>query len=366
MITAEARAGRRRLDRARVVELAAPVLFGVLPVLVIAMLFVTAAGDDAVAYDFRVFYDASRDVLHGVSPYPAQDEPLAGVGRAYVYPPPTAFAVAPFTVLPAAVAGLLAMAVLVVAALAVLWLLGVSDWRCYGLVMLWPPVISAVQTGSLSILLALGVALTWRLRDRKIVAAGLTGALLAAKFFLWPLVVWLFATRRIASAIVGSAVAAALVLGSWAVIGFSGFVDYPSLLRRLDTAVGEDAYTAYVVGQDLGLPSPVARAVWLVLGLALLAAIAIVVRRGDERSAMILAIAAALALTPIVWLHYFALLVVVVALAQRSLSALWFVPLAMVVTPGSGHPAPWQTAWTLTIAAVTMGWALRLVRCAER
>ena len=75
-------------------------------------------------------------------------------------------------------------------------------------------------------------------------------------------------------------------------------------------------------------------------------------RRGDERRAFVLAIAAALALTPIVWLHYFALLVVVVAIAQPRLGLVWFVPLAMVVTPGSGHPTPFETAWTLAVAAV--------------
>jgi membrane protein implicated in regulation of membrane protease activity len=64
--------------------------------------------------------------------------------------------------------------------------------------------------------------------------------------------------------------------------------------------------------------------------------------------------AAALALTPIVWLHYFALLLVIVAIAQPSLGILWFVPLAMVVTPGSGHPTPFQTAWTLGVAAVVV------------
>ena len=39
------------------------------------------------------------------------------------------------------------MALLVGAALAIPYVLGVRDWRCYGLLLLWPPVISAVQTG---------------------------------------------------------------------------------------------------------------------------------------------------------------------------------------------------------------------------
>ena len=150
-----------------------------------------------------------------------------------------------------------------------------------------------------------------------------------------------------------------MLVVSWAAIGFAGMTDYPDLARTLEETVGEDSYTVYIVGLDLGLPSPVARGIWLALGLALVAAVVLVGRRGAERSAFVLAIAASLALTPIVWLHYFALLLVVVALAQPRLGAIWFVPLAMVITPGSGHPAPLETAATLAIAAVTVGLALR-------
>ena len=67
-------------------------------------------------------------------------------------------------------------------------------------------------------------------------------------------------------------------------------------------------------------------------------------------------------MTPIVWLHYFALLLVVVALASPRLGVLWFVPLGMVLTPGSGHPTPFQTAWTLGVAALTIALALRATR----
>jgi hypothetical protein len=110
---------------------------------------------------------------------------------------------------------------------------------------------------------------------------------------------------------------------------------------------------------DMGAPSILARAIWLALGFGLLAAVVVVGRRGGERSAFILAIAAALALTPIVWLHYFALLLVVVASAQPRLGVAWFVPLAMILTPGSGHPTSFETTATLVIAAVTIGLALR-------
>jgi len=158
------------------------------------------------------------------------------------------------------------------------------------------------------------------------------------------------------------AVAAVLVLGSWAAIGFTGLADYPDVLRRLQDVVELDSYTVYVVALDAGASTTVARALWLAVGIAVLAWVVVAARRGREREAFVLALAAALLLTPIVWLHYFALLLVVVALARTTLSLVWFVPLAMVVTPGSGQPTPFETSATLVIAAATVGlslWSLR-------
>ena len=103
-----------------------------------------------------------------------------------------------------------------------------------------------------------------------------------------------------------------------------------------------------------------ARALWLAVGLSLLGLMVMFARRGDELSAFILAIAAVLGLTPVVWLHYFVLLLVVVALASPRLSILWFAPLGMVFTPGSGLPSAFQTAWTLGVASLIVVLALRV------
>jgi hypothetical protein len=353
---------RQSLNRARVVQLGSYVVFAALPAIVVAMLFVSTIQDDAVAFDFRVFYDASEAVLDGESPYQDPDDENAVVGRGYVYPPITAIGVIPLTLLPVEVAGLLVMALLIGVALTIPYVLGVRDWRCYGLVLLWPPVINAVQTGTVTLLLALGAALAWRYRNRTAVAAGAVGATLSLKLILWPLVVWQAATRRVVSAVVALVVGAALALGSWAAIGFTGLTDYPDVLRRLQDAVELDSYTLYVVALDAGASSEVARAVWAAVGIAALAAVVLVARRGGEKAAFVLAVAAALLLSPIVWLHYFALLAVVVGLASTSLSLVWFVPLAMVVTPGSGAPTPFETAATLAIAAATVALALRSIR----
>jgi Glycosyltransferase family 87 len=357
-----------RLTRERAFWLATTVALGALSVSAVVVVFQNAVESDTVAFDFHQFYSGAKAILRGESPY-LPGTATAAWGGPYPYPPLPALVAAPLTVLSFETAGLLVMATLVVVALATLYVLDVRDWRCYGVALLWQPVISAIQTGNLTLWFGLAAALSWRFRDRLLPSSVSIGVMLATKFFLWPLVVWLAATRRIASACLACATGAALLLASWAVIGFAGMLGYPALLRRLEAAVGEDSYTAYIVGLDIGLPSAVARALWLAIGFGLLASVVLLARRGDERSAFIAAVAASLALTPIVWLHYFALLLVVVAVAQPRLGLLWFCPLALIVTPGSGHPTPFQTAWTLGVAAIVVSLSIRTsmarVSCTE-
>jgi hypothetical protein len=348
----------------RAARLASVIFLAVLPVLTIFVLFASALDSDSVAIDFWQFYRAAEAILHGDTPYLPAGEPLTAWGGPYPYPPLPALLAIPFTALSLQTAGLVVMAMLVVVALAIPFVLDVRDWRCYVILLVWPPVVSAIQTGNVTLWFGLAAALAWRYRDQLVPVAASIGITLAAKFFLWPLVVWLAFTRRVWTAVATCLVGAAVLLLSWAVIGFAGFVDYPELLRKLEDTVGGDSYTAYIVGLDLGLPSTAARALWVGIGLAVLAATVILARRGDERTAFVVAIAASLALTPIVWLHYFALMLVVVALAQPRLGLLWFVPFGMFLTPGSGQPTPFQTSWTLFVALLTFVLAIRATRAA--
>ncbi len=331
----------------------------VLPVVTLLTLFATTIDDDSVAFDFRPFYSAAGEVLRGHTPYPLTNDPLTAASGAFVYPPLTALTAIPLRLIPLDAAGVIVMVLLVLALLATPFVLGVRDWRCYGLVCLWPPVLSAIQSGNVTLFLGLAAALVWRFRDRAVLSSAFVGVTIAVKFFLWPLVVWLASTRRVGAAGLACLAGFGLLVVSWAVIGFTGLLDYPELMRRLEDSIGDDSYTLSIVAQDLGAPESVGRALWLCLGIGVLVAAAAVGRRGDERDAFILAIAAALALTPIVWLHYFALLVVVVALAQPTLGLVWFIPLAMILTPGSGHPTRFETSWTLAVATLTFGLALR-------
>jgi len=299
-------------------------------------------GGSEVPYDLGVFLTAGDDVLAGRSPYVEPDAIEESPGSPYVYPPVLALAVTPLSALPERVAdafvpGVLFSLLLVLAIVGALLLLDVRDWRCYPVALLYPVNVEAVEYGALGPVLLLLVAVAWRYRDRAGLAAGATAGAVVLKLFLWPLVVWLALTRRVRAAATALATAVALALVSWAVIGFSGITDYPRLLRELVELEGENSYSAFAVLRAVGLPDLVAQAAVVAAGLVLL----VLARRAAgasgqielerDRRSLTLAIAAALVLTPILWLHYLSLLLVPIALARPRLSLLWFAPLALTV-----------------------------------
>ena len=341
------------------------VLCGLLPLLAVWYSIGDGVVGDAQGVDFRfAYYPAAEAVLDGKDPYPAAGFVLRGEAELvidYVYPPLIAVATVPWTLLPLGLAEALFQLALVAAFVATLAVLGVRDWRCYGVAFLWPPVTDAVTTANVTILLGLGAALTWRFRERELLAGASVGLSVATKILLWPLVVWLAATRRARAAIWSVAIAVVALSASWAVVGFRGLVDYPDLARRLSDRMDERGYTVYALGVDLGLSPGVARALWAALAVALLAATVMVARRGEERHAFVLALAAGIACSPIVWLHYFALLLVVVAVVQPTLAPIWFVglPLQLAVTTGVYNGSTFQTAAVLAAAALTIVLALR-------
>jgi Glycosyltransferase family 87 len=312
--------------RAAASQVASVLFLGLAPAIVaVAALAAFAPTDSKMMADFHVFWHVGREVLEGSS-------------GGFVYPAPAALAMVPFALLPYGVAAAL-FAVLVLAAVPlVLLALGVRDWRCHGAALLAAPTIAVVGAGALSSLLALAAALAWRYRERRFAAAFFVGAAIVAKIFLWPLLVWLVATRRTwtAAIVVGGGLAAAFA--GWAVIGFAGLREYPALLGGLASSQQADGYAPVSLGLALGLPSSAARAVAAAVGLALLALALRRGRRADgDRQAFMLAIAASLALIPVVWLHYFILLLLPLALGRPRFTPLWLLPIALWVCPTKSH-----------------------------
>jgi alpha-1,2-mannosyltransferase len=339
-------------------------LCGVLPLVTLYYAVAPVALGDRQAVDFHFnYYYAAEAIRAGADFYPTHGFVVRGPDDLiidYVYPPLVALVTVPWTFVPIGLAESVFQLLLVAAFVATLAILGVRDWRCYGLAFLWPPVTDAVTTGNITILLGLAAALVWRFRDRPAVAGASLGVSIAAKVFLWPLTVWLAASRRLSAALWSLVVAASALVLSWAAVGFRGLADYPDLVRRLTERMDERSYTLYALGVDLGLPEGVAWTLWMALALAILVAVILLARRGDDRRSFVLGLTAAIAFSPIVWLHYFALLLVAVAVARPRLGAVWFlgIPLQLVVTTGVYNGSTLQTAGVLAVAALTVVLAL--------
>jgi alpha-1,2-mannosyltransferase len=349
--------GAVKISSAAVAVLALAVFAGLLVLYARRALSGYAAGP--LPYDLVVFLDAADDVLAGRNPFPPPDA-LSGDAN-YVYPPLLALALVPLAVLPVGAAVVLWTIAGVAAVCGALWLLGVRDWRVYAIALAFPATRDAVGAGTVGPLLLLGTALAWRYRDARPAPAGLAAGVTAAlKLFTWPVLVWLAVTGRARAAAGGVLVAALAVLVSWAVIGFDGLVDYPALVRRLSELEADRSYSLVAVGEAIGLSEALALAVSLVTGAALLA---VAIRRGreDDRGALTAAIAAALVLTPIVWIHYLVLLLVPLALYRPRFSPLWLVLLVPLVPRVWGwEPAGWPEGDAASLAVVLGAAALVL------
>jgi hypothetical protein len=274
--------------------------------------------------DFAVnVWHPGRAVVAGEDPFvhlSAREEDDASV-----YPPIATVITLPFTLPPLEVARFLWVVTLLLAVIASLRVCGVRDWRCYLAACACPPVLAGLMYGSISLLLVFAVALAWRFRDKAWLVGSIIGTAVAVKFFLWPLVVWLAITRRRLALAASVASAGLLSVLGWASVGFARFTDYPALLRDNTAKYDQDGVSVAAIAANLGLPAH--QVIALGAGLLVLA-VAWSVRRNDL-GAFAWAIAAALLASPIVWWHYYALLLVPLALAVPAWKPVWFAPFAM-------------------------------------
>ena len=80
-----------------------------------------------------------------------------------------------------------------------------------------------------------------------------------------------------------------------------------------------------------------------------------------------MALAASLLLTPILWLHYFLLLFLPLALFHKRFTPVWLVPLAFWLTPfqESGEEV-WRIAFVWLVLALVLGLSLGRTRSQRR
>jgi hypothetical protein len=327
-------------------------LLGALPLVALVIGVATFSEQDRVALDFHhELYPQAELLVEGRVPYPAPDADLAD-GTNLIWPIAAVLPVVPLTALSAQAADWVATGIVLASLVAALWVLRVRDWRVYGLVTLWPPVIDAYQTANLTLPLALLVAVTWTYRARPLGAGGALGVALALKFFVWPVTVWLVATRRHTAAAIAAVLGAASL---FLLLPFIGVADYVRLIRNLSDTFDELSYTPYALLVDLGAPTGIARAATLASGAGVLLL-------AWRRRSLTLAIGASLLLSPIVWRHFFALLLVPAAIALPRLGALWFLPLGFWFVPGTYNGETWQTALALALAGAMLAVCERRTR----
>jgi hypothetical protein len=330
---------------------------GVLPVLTLVTMLLVGHGDGSFADDFHhEIYPQAEVMLEGRNPYPPPDfDPT--VAPNFIWPPLVAFLHAPLTVLPIGAADFVMVVVgLVLFALA-LWLVDVRDWRIYGVVALWPQVAGEMRVSHLTPALCVLAALAWRTRDARLRPGLAVGAAVALKFFVWPLGLWLAARRSFAAALLAVGIAVTSLL---LVLPFTSLDDYVRTLLQLGRGFDQDAYTLFGLVVQAGGSEVLGRGVTLALGGLLLAA------TWRYRS-FTLSLAAALTLSPIVWLDYFAVAAIPLAIVRPRLSAVWFLPLATWGMSGAGYETGdvAEIARLLVVFAVVFGIAFRGERAVD-
>jgi alpha-1,2-mannosyltransferase len=308
-------------------------------VLVVVCLAIIAAHEllngKGIDFDANI-WSPGKDVLAGRSPYP-QPELSQLVRPFFLYPPLLLGIGVPWSLLPHDVGRALFFAAEVAVVVASLRLVGVRDRR----ILLWGvlsyPVFDALLLGNPSLLLLLPVACAWRWRDHGRgcgVAVGLAGAF---KLLAWPLGVWLIATRRLRAAALAVAIACVAVIVPWALIGFDGLTDYRKIAEiYTQNNGGPRAITIAGLAHTLGLTWGVGHVIQWAAGLALIgAAVRVAARRrpGADLQAFSLTLVAALVLSPVVWIHYLALLLVPLAIARPIFDRAWVVVCALWVFP---------------------------------
>jgi hypothetical protein len=332
-------AGRDALEHA---------LLGVVPILITGYVVYQMYAGGIAAVDFQhSFWEAGWRAVHGLDPYTWTNRQISG-GVSFPYPALTALVVAPFALMSSSSASIPVTAACVAAAPLSLWILRIGDWRVYGAVALWAPVVVAWQTANFTLPLVVGVSLLWRCRDRQWGGAALAACLVSIKPIMAPLWLWLVLTRRWRTAALGAMIGILLNVVSWTVLGWNEFADWLSLLSLQGSLRDGTGYSLIALAKHLGLGQQVGVALMVALGCVLVVVAGISIRAGRELRAFGAAVLLTIVVSPQIDVHYFALLLVPLALTRPRLAWPWLVPVMLWVCPAT-RAEVWQ---------IVLWWAL--------
>lgn len=275
------------------------------------------AARDTLGYDFQAYVQAANRLLAGQPLYdPAVD--VAGGFAIFLYPPPFAVLMIPFTWLPAG-SGPMVWTVVLAAAFAIgCALLPVRPsvrWTVLLLAGICWPYLYSVKLGQVGPLLFLSFAAGWRWRDRPgplgvAMAFGTIVKVQPALLFGWAVV-----TRRYRAAVIGIAVLAAAAVATTIVTGPGTWADYAAILGRVSAPVTTPhnftlGALLYGAGVELGLATVVQ---WL----GVIVTVVVVLYawwRADPVTSYVTTVVGSQLVSPLLWEHYAMLLLIPVAL----------------------------------------------------
>ncbi len=355
-------------DRRRALEHA---LFIALPAIVIVGVCVRMAHGHNFAGDFEHEYaPAVRRFLHGRDPYAPSTSSVAA-GEAFPYTAAALLLAMPFALLGSA--GALAFTfVTITAAAATLRVLEVRDWRCYGLIYLWAPVVAGWATANFTLLAVLALALVWRDRDRPLRAGLLIAVAVTLKPFVWPIGLWLLATRRYRAA--GWALASTVLLNvvAFAAIGGAGQLDsYLRVSREVADHFLPTSYGLAAIATQAGVSLTVALGLSICVACAACAYGVSAGRAANERASLVAFVGVMFLASPILWMHYLAVLLIPLVILHPRLDRVWVVSLALWVGP-TGAPTLIENlivvalVSSIMVALAAASWGERFERAGAR
>ena len=305
------------------------------------------------AEDLRFsFWRAGWLAWHGRSPY----HWTASMGfpeMSFVYPSVLAVLLAPMSLIPRDVAGIVAAVAVFGGCLAALRIVGVRDVRAYALTAMWSPVVLGWQTANISLLFVPGLAGVWRLRDRPRAVGILLGVMVAIKPTLWPIALWLPATRRWRAASITVATAIVATGASWLVLGLGQLPVWLRLVHVWTDLMDRQAYGLTALVEQLGGGRTVGQAITAIVTGILAVWCVRLARQGRAREAFTVAVSTVVAGSPVADLHYFALLLVPIGLAHRRASWPYVLPLTLWACPWDNHrAAPIVIAWLVAMVVI--------------
>jgi hypothetical protein len=337
-------------------------------VLVLALVVSAAAGailnnidGGHYGYDLRGIIDAARAIRGGHDPYVGGTaHALLLANNPYVLPPLIAELVLPLSWLPFAAAVVVFNLVCGLALVGAVRTVGVRDPRVYVIALCSLPFVASLCLGQPDGLFALALALAWRHRGSWRGGAAIA-VIIAAKLVLWPLLLWLLLTRRFLAFVVGAGLAAALLVGTWAMIGFVGLGGYLHRLALDSDAFAARSHSVAAAVMHLGGGLGAGTAAGFVLSLLLVASI-VRVSRGSDFGAFTAAIAGGLFFSPLLWTHYLVVLFVPLAIARRRYDAVWIAVAAFYLSPAEPVVHAWQIPAVLVLGAAIALAAARSAR----